>query len=250
MNSKTIPSDESTRARSLRLRTEKLSRDPTCRVCLKTKTVADFPKVAVDYACLECRGAYALRKYHEKRRRLEPDALAALNAKMSQISKSTRARKLAKMTESELKAYVDSVNLRNKLARDKIRDQVYAAYGGYICACCGETERAFLSVDHINNDGAEHRRKLKYSCQFYGWLVRNKFPKGFQILCMNCQWGKRNGRTCPHQLACNDYPVMGVGPSGPKREAPEEGEEIVCSAGRPVAASKEAALKLASQSEH
>jgi hypothetical protein len=38
-----------------------------------------------------------------------------------------------------------------------IREDVIAAYGGR-CACCGEFERDFLTLDHVNNDGAEHRR--------------------------------------------------------------------------------------------
>ena len=28
---------------------------------------------------------------------------------------------------------------------------------GRACSCCGETEPAFLTIDHVNNDGAEHR---------------------------------------------------------------------------------------------
>lgn len=34
----------------------------------------------------------------------------------------------------------------------KIRSEMIAAYGG-CCACCGETEPAFLSLDHIGGGG-------------------------------------------------------------------------------------------------
>lgn len=49
-----------------------------------------------------------------------------------------------------------------------------------------------LSIDHINNDGAKHRKKLGItrgsgSQKFFRWLITNNFPKGFQVLCMNCQ---------------------------------------------------------------
>jgi len=74
-------------------------------------------------------------------------------------------------------------------------------YGGYKCACCGETEPKFLSIDHINNDGAKHKREfnLRTGDEVYRWLVKNGFPPGFQVLCMNCNWGKRfNGNVCPH----------------------------------------------------
>lgn len=69
------------------------------------------------------------------------------------------------------------------------------------CSCCGETQPLFLTIDHIDNDGAAHRRKVGNSSHnnIYGWLVRNKYPAGFQVLCMNCNQGKhRNGGICPH----------------------------------------------------
>jgi hypothetical protein len=36
-------------------------------------------------------------------------------------------------------------------------------------------------------------------------LCKNGFPKGFQTLCMNCNWGKyRNGGQCPHKGKSDD----------------------------------------------
>ena len=33
----------------------------------------------------------------------------------------------------------------------------------------------------------------------YGWLRRNSYPEGFQVLCHNCNLGKKiNGGVCPH----------------------------------------------------
>jgi hypothetical protein len=122
---------------------------------------------------------------------------------------------------------------QNKVAairRQQIKDAVFNAYGGYICACCGETEKSFLTLDHIYNDGAEFRdrhigRSNAAGHQTYRFLYNHNFPKfDLQILCGNCQHGKlMNDGTCPHKIKgrCNDYPeIMGVGPSGPKRNAP------------------------------
>ncbi len=81
-----------------------------------------------------------------------------------------------------------------------IRNEVYLAYGGYMCACCGETERAFLSIDHINGDGCKHRREVGQS-NIYRWLRDHGFPAGFQVLCMNCQWGRKVCGVCPHQTS-------------------------------------------------
>ena len=88
------------------------------------------------------------------------------------------------------------------------RHRAMMAYGGYRCACCGETEPMFLSLDHVHNDGADHRREMGYeegngkgaSSAILSWLKKNNYPPGFQVLCMNCNHGKaRNGGICPHK---------------------------------------------------
>jgi len=98
---------------------------------------------------------------------------------------------------------MEKENKRNKAVKDK----VYNKYGGYICTCCKETEEAFLTIDHINNDGAKDRKVYGSGCRFYWWLFRNNFPKGFQVLCWNCQWGKKLHGTCPHQKITQINPV-------------------------------------------
>src|ERR1700726_1141623 len=47
-------------------------------------------------------------------------------------------------------------NALNRERRKVLRSAGFAAYGGAVCACCGEKELAFLTLDHIeNNGGAE-----------------------------------------------------------------------------------------------
>jgi hypothetical protein len=91
---------------------------------------------------------------------------------------------------------------RSILERRAIKDKVYEAYGGYVCNCCGESEPSFLSIDHVNNDGAAQRKEIGSGGErIYKWLVKNNFPEGYQVLCMNCQWGRRkNNGICPHKL--------------------------------------------------
>jgi hypothetical protein len=74
----------------------------------------------------------------------------------------------------------------------------YGKNGG--CVCCGITNLDFLSLDHIKDNGAQDRRKNKYhNSGLYLRLLKCGFPKGFQTLCHNCQWGKRiNKGFCPH----------------------------------------------------
>jgi hypothetical protein len=74
----------------------------------------------------------------------------------------------------------------------KCREAVFDFYG-QTCSRCGFSDRRALSIDHINGGGNEHRKKIKAAgTAFYVWLVRNKFPQGFQTLCMNCQFIKRH----------------------------------------------------------
>lgn len=75
------------------------------------------------------------------------------------------------------------------------------AYGGPVCACCGETLLEGLTIDHINGDGARHRRETGVGANktLYWWLEKNNYPPGFQVLCMTCNFAKRSRACCPHE---------------------------------------------------
>lgn len=92
--------------------------------------------------------------------------------------------------------------------RERLKDEVFAAYGGYVCACCGEIEPLFMTIDHINDNGAEHRKELfkgkRNGNGFYLWLKKHNYPKGFRVLCFNCNCGRaRNNGVCPHKAESN-----------------------------------------------
>lgn len=115
-----------------------------------------------------------------------------------------RDRKIANGTPEEVAAFRATEAAKTKRSQAICRNDVFAAYGGYTCNCCNETEPLFLSIDHIDNNGAEERKSGVYNgsgSAFYNWLRKNKFPSGYQVLCMNCQIGKhKNGGVCPHQI--------------------------------------------------
>src|SRR5258708_2915854 len=48
---------------------------------------------------------------------------------------------------------------KSKIARDKVRAEVIAAYGGH-CKCCNDAHNEFLSMDHIHGGGRKHRKSL------------------------------------------------------------------------------------------
>lgn len=95
----------------------------------------------------------------------------------------------------------DKFRKMSRAYNKKIKDMCYAAYGGYTCACplCPETNEKFLTLDHINNDGASLRKMHGDGSAFHRWLVNNNFPQIVQVLCYNCNCGKNvNGGICPH----------------------------------------------------
>jgi len=80
----------------------------------------------------------------------------------------------------------------------KLEIMNYYCNGQIQCACCHEKQIEFLTIDHINNDGQAHRKTL--TTGFYQWIKNNNFPKGFQVLCMNCNWAKSLFGKCPHVM--------------------------------------------------
>jgi hypothetical protein len=57
------------------------------------------------------------------------------------------------------------------------------------CEVPGGTKNIIgLCIDHINGGGREEMRKLgmRGGTAFYLWLIRNNYPKGYQVLCATC----------------------------------------------------------------
>lgn len=83
----------------------------------------------------------------------------------------------------------------------ELRAETLNAYGGAICACCGERNERFLCLDHIASDGAQKRRESgKSGWAYLSRLRRLGFPPGYQVLCFNCNCGRAyNGGICPHK---------------------------------------------------
>lgn len=88
--------------------------------------------------------------------------------------------------------------------RKRLRDAVYTAYGN-ACSCCGESRRAFLTIDHIFGAGETHRMEITGHRRgrpknFYAWLRRQGYPQAeFRLLCFNCNCGRERTGLCPHE---------------------------------------------------
>jgi len=100
------------------------------------------------------------------------------------------------------KTHPETVKRYNQEQVERTRCRVLDHYG-CICRCCGETHEEFLTLAHVNEDGAAHRKKLKrFGAGFYAWLVKNNFPNDvpLEILCWNCNCAiQYHGGICPHK---------------------------------------------------
>lgn len=123
-----------------------------------------------------------LREYHKKWKADNRQRIQAME----------RARYHAQTAEQKAESVA-----KNKAYRRRIRLETLQHYGGK-CACCGETISEFLCFDHIENNGAAHRKNM-VDRSIAPWLKRNNYPKGFQVLCHNCNIGKGVNGKCPHQ---------------------------------------------------
>jgi hypothetical protein len=65
------------------------------------------------------------------------------------------------------------------------------------CACCGESQYEFLSIDHIHGGGYQHMKTIKSNLD--RWLKRQGFPKGYRVLCYNCNFVRGHYGYCPHE---------------------------------------------------
>jgi hypothetical protein len=91
--------------------------------------------------------------------------------------------------------------MAHKAAHQALKRLAFEKYGGCYCLCCGEKHMEFLSIDHIGGTGAAHRREIGFNMHgngLYRWLKARKFPKGYRVLCMNCNFSFGHAGYCPH----------------------------------------------------
>lgn len=108
-----------------------------------------------------------------------------------------------KPSSEKRRDYICKVCRRPQSVAEKltVKRLTIETYGGE-CVCCGENTLEFLTIDHIDGNGAEERHNLNMGGghQFYHWLKKQGYPKGnYQVLCFNCNFAKHAYGKCPHQ---------------------------------------------------
>lgn len=175
-----------------------------CKVCGEEQPLDSFPKAknqkGREYRSRECKACTKVRVARWQRDNAERHAMKVA-AWREGLSPDRKAHYRSRAAE------------RQRVRNAAVRRWCYEGYGGAKCACCGESEISFLSIDHVANNGAVHRKEIKAGgMEVCHWLERQfkktgEWPKGFQVLCMNCQHGKaRNNGICPHQEGSTTIP--------------------------------------------
>lgn len=170
--------------------------DPTVlKICQKcgvemAATVANFHRHSkmpdgLQKSCIACALKWSKRYYNEY-----PAPRSRQAEYLTDVSRVRRA-------NPELYA---ADRARTRELYIELRTEVLRHYSNNTmsCACCGMTGYKFLSIDHINNDGAEHREEVSSGFDYIRWFFKHEFPEGFQILCYNCNCSKGFHKGCPH----------------------------------------------------
>lgn len=146
-----------------------MSEQQTCRVCRQEKSLSSFglggQRKYRMRICRVCRNAQQREYYRNNRDRI--DAAVVARGKAIRL-------------EALLEALVH-----------------YGKGGDAVCVCCGESEPAFLTLDHVDG-GGNRARQTSRGYKLFRHLRRDGYPLGYQTLCFNCNWGKYALGRCPH----------------------------------------------------
>jgi len=135
------------------------------------------------------------REYSKDPKRIALVGSPEYKAYMKAYSKEYRQRSGSKERKNE----------QTRASRALLRLEILSHYssGSLTCARCGYGDARALDLDHMNNDGGDHRKVIGRrgaTYDIYAELKRNEFPEGYQVLCRNCNWikeiEKRSQRKC------------------------------------------------------
>lgn len=92
------------------------------------------------------------------------------------------------------KKFLDKLKTRWEIRKNEAIEKM-----GGKCACCGETERIFLCLDHIKGGG--RREYAKAGGRHGAWkraIAEGLPPEKYRLLCWNCNSALGMHGFCPH----------------------------------------------------
>lgn len=151
---------------------------------------------------LQCRHCGAIKDQGEfSRLRKRNGTIGYRRVCLSCRSMQSKPAKKKYIEKAKLFGRWEAIFRKNNRQSDSRRRAAVFAYYGMSCSWCGDDYYPTLVIDHINNDGAKHRKVIGRSGSgTYRWLIANGFPEGFQTLCSGCNQAKQvNGGVLPEE---------------------------------------------------
>ena len=137
------------------------------------------------------------QQHTDRRRRSRQKNPAAYNA-YNRRYRQANSEQFRAYEQRRWKMNRGNVRARGRERKAAVRAEMIAAYGSR-CACCGESQPGFLTIEHTNRDGGAHRKAKGGNYGVWADLKKRDWPKdGYELRCMNCNWATRFGRPCPH----------------------------------------------------
>ena len=155
------------------------------------------------------------------------ECLREQNKKYYEENRDKVIQQVSEYRSNNLEAVRAISNAANKARYHALKPQAFDKLGNR-CACCGETNPKFLTIDHVKNDGAEHRKKIGSSFKIF-LAVLDDTDNRFQILCWNCNCGRAlNNGICPHKDPEGSTTIpTGSTPKQAEARSTGNGEDIV-----------------------
>jgi len=187
----------------------------TCSQCGLTKAISEFYFNRTTHRYFaECKACQSIRRKDYKERNKEylkeknkewakanPEKVKASQLREKLRHPGRAAQRMRNWVKANPERHTEN-------QRRQYRGWHTKAFDGYghKCVCCGESDTRFLTLDHVDEDGAKHREQLAFAgrrgtgVKLYKWIVSHGWPKTIQVLCYNCNCGRfRNGGICPHK---------------------------------------------------
>lgn len=140
-----------------------------------------------------------IRKSGERQKKFRKEISAK---QLARYHATKTSESMAIRSEQQKKRYWANPEAARAIAtnyRRLLRHEFLTEYGGK-CACCGETEFAFLTLEHIFRDGNIERKQFRTTHQLLRQLKKQGWPKDrYEILCFNCNRATHELGICPHR---------------------------------------------------
>jgi len=166
-----------------------------CSRCGKSAPLDGF------VTCERCKDWSAKQQIEQRERFIRNGRCSDCGRRAPQRDRRLCGRCLRERKEIGRRSYANNRKSRGEAQKkyhEKVRVEVMERYGR-VCQCCGEATRDFLSIDHINGNGAEERRQGLGGINLYIRLRARGYPPGYQVLCFNCNLAKGFYGRCPHE---------------------------------------------------